>query len=79
MNNDIKKELIVKVISDAIFKIIDLYGINFEDAISENSERILIKIAKIVADTELDDFSAMEEIVCLLEENGIDCGNRHDF
>ena len=44
--------------------------------------QILDRIRKIVADDELDDpecFQRIERIVAELEENGIDCGIRHDF
>ena len=40
------------------------------------------RIRKIVADDELDDpecFQRIEQIVCELENIGVDCGSRHDF
>ena len=43
---------------------------------------ILERIRQILADDTLDDpecFQRIEQIVCILEENGIDCGTRHDF
>ena len=43
---------------------------------------ILERIRQIVADEALDDpecFHKIEEIVCELERNGINCGTRHDF
>ena len=43
---------------------------------------VLERIRKIVADDELDDpecFQRIEQIVCELENIGVDCGSRHDF
>ena len=43
---------------------------------------LLERIRQILADDTLDDpecFQRIEEIVSLLESNGIDCGPRHDF
>ena len=43
---------------------------------------LLERIRQILADDTLDDpecFQRIEEIVSLLESNGIDCGTRHDF
>ena len=42
---------------------------------------LLERIRQILADDTLDDpecFQRIEEIVSLLESNGIDCGTRHD-
>lgn len=46
------------------------------------SMEILERIRKIVADETLEDpecFYRIEAILCELEQNGIDCGPRHDF
>ena len=49
----------------------------------ENACYIAIqKIRAILCDDELSDadcFAKVEEIVCALEEAGVNCGNRHDF
>lgn len=74
-----KKEIMSKLLSETILKIINLSVCDFGEKISEASTKILGKIVEIVKNKELDDFSAMEEIVCVLEESGIDCGSRHDF
>ena len=50
--------------------------------ISDASSRALLKIRGILADDTLDDpacFARIEAIVSLLEDLGIDCGERHDF
>ncbi len=79
MDKDTKKEIISKMLSETILRIIDLSDINFEDKFSNASAEILGQIVEIVKNKELDDFEAMEEIVCVLEQSGIDCGSRHDF
>ena len=50
--------------------------------VSDASSRPLRKIRDILADDTLDDpacFARIEAIVSLLEDLGIDCGERHDF
>ena len=42
----------------------------------------LMQIKRIIDDDRLDDkecFERIEEIVCIFEELGSDCGGRHDF
>lgn len=36
-------------------------------------------IKKVLSNDTLSDFDAIEEIVCIFEEYGIDTGGRHDF
>ncbi len=79
MYNDMKKELISKLLSETIIEIINMSMDDFGEKITEASVEILGKIVEIVKSEEFDDFSAMEEIVCVLEESGINCGGRHDF
>ena len=40
---------------------------------------ILDEIKNVICNDELSDFDTVEEIVCILEKNNIDCGGRHDF
>ena len=50
--------------------------------VSDASSRALRQIRDILADDTLDDpacFARIEAIVSLLEDLGIDCGERHDF
>lgn len=50
--------------------------------VSDASGRALLKIRDILADDTLSDescFQKIEAVVCLLEDLGIGCGERHDF
>lgn len=50
--------------------------------VSDASGRALLAIRNILADSTLSDencFHRIESIVRLLEDLGIDCGERHDF
>ena len=50
--------------------------------VSDASSRALLKIRDILSDDTLDDpacCARIEAIVSLLEDLGIDCGERHDF
>lgn len=57
-----------------------------EDTVAEVMDRIcyqtIAKIKAVIQDDSLSDrecFAKIEEIVCALEEIGINCGSRHDF
>lgn len=50
--------------------------------VSDASGRALLRIRDILADSTLSDetcFHRIEAIVRLLEDIGVDCGDRHDF
>ena len=51
---------------------------SLEGMMDENA-RALARIRDILADNALDDFQCVEKIVLVLEELGVDCGDRHDF
>ncbi len=75
---NIKLELIQNHICDMIKNIFES-NLETNQIADTNAILILNKIKEIIADDSLSDFDAIEEIVCILEENNIDCGGRHDF
>ena len=75
---NIKLELIQNHICDMIKNIFES-NLEINQIADTNAIFILNKIKKVIADDSLSDFDAIEEIVCILEENNIDCGGRHDF
>ncbi|MBR6395240.1 MAG: hypothetical protein IKS13_10560 [Ruminococcus sp.] len=62
-----KKELLKQQILDVIDKT------KFDD------NEILSEIANVLKIYHGDDFDCVEKITAILEENGYDCGNCHDF
>lgn len=59
-------------------------GLNFNVAeiISSQCYQTLGQIKKVLEDDQLSDpecFERIERIIRILEQNGISCGNRHDF
>ena len=58
---------------------LNISNLDISQIADTNAIFILDKIKNIIADDSLSDFDAIEEIVCLLEKNNIDCGGRHDF
>lgn len=62
----------LKDIKREICKLID------EIRFPEN-ETIILQIQKVLRGYNGDDFQCVEEIVEILEKNGFDCGNCHDF
>ncbi len=75
---NIKLELIQNHICDMIKNIFES-NLEINQIADTNAISVLNKIKKVIADDSLSDFDAIEEIVCILEENNIDCGGRHDF
>ncbi len=59
-----------------------LEKIDFKEVVEGECYKVLKEIRKILRNDALDDadcFEMIEKIVCLFEENGVDCGCRHDF
>ena len=74
-----KLELIQSHITEMVVKLLENNTIDYNTIADTNAILILKKIKKIIADESLSDFEVVEEIVCILEKNNIDCGGRHDF
>ena len=56
--------------------------VDLANVVETECYKALCEIKEIIQDNTLDDsdcFEKIEEIVCLLESKGIDCGTRHDF
>lgn len=75
---NIKEELIQNYICDMIKNILQS-NLEITKIADTTAINIISKIKNVIADESLSDFDAIEEIVCILEKNNIDCGGRHDF
>ncbi len=62
-----------------VAKLLEDNIIDYSTIADTNAIIALDRIKKVIADDTLSDFEAIEEIICILEENNIDCGSRHDF
>lgn len=74
------KEMLVEILHKENISID--FGISKEQIVklfSDTCFRALARIKAIVENDDLDDFGAIEEIICVLEELGSNGGNRHDF
>lgn len=76
---NIKHELIQSHITEMVGKLLEENIVDYSNIADTNAIIILNEIKKVIADDSLSDFDAVEEIVCILENNNIDCGGRHDF
>ena len=76
---NIKTELLKDSITSFINNQIDDFVINADEIANSKAILILEKIQKIIQSKEYEDFDVVEEIVSLLETNGLNCGGRHDF
>lgn len=80
---DLYVEILAKYLSSEKAHIIfpDLQ-LNAKEIVELQCMRTLKKIRELVLDDTLDDaecFERIEQIICSLEEIGIDAGSRHDF
>ena len=76
---NIKLEQIQNHITEMVLKLLEDNTIDYSAIADTNAILILNKIKKVIEDDSLSDFEVVEEIVCILEENDIDCLSRHDF
>lgn len=76
---NIKLELIQNYINDIIKIIMEDITPDLSKIADDTAINILDEIKNVICNDELSDFDAIEEIVCILEKNNIDCGGRHDF
>ena len=76
---NIKLELIQNYINDIIKIIMEDITPDLSKIADDTAINILDEIKNVICNDELSDFDAVEEIVCILEKNNIDCGGRHDF
>ena len=80
---ELYKEILSKVLENEEIQVVFPHlKINAAEIVAEKSYAALLKIKKILEDTELGDdecFEKIEEIVRVFEELGSDCGARHDF
>lgn len=75
---NIKLELLQNHICDMIINIFES-NLDANQIADTKAISILNNIKKVILDDSLSDFDVVEQIVCILEENNIDCGGRHDF
>ena len=76
---NIKLELIQNNITEMVAKLLEDNLVDYNTIADTNAILILNQIKKVISDDSLSDFDAIEEVVCILEDNNIDCGSRHDF
>lgn len=76
---NIKLELLQNHINDIIRIITEDINPDISKIADTTAIIILNEIKNVICNDELSDFDAVEEIVCILENNNIDCASRHDF
>lgn len=75
----LEKELMAKELAFVIQKYIEEINPDIIQMVKSTTTEILDKIQKILANSELNDFEVVEEIVVLFEKHNLSCGGRHDF
>ncbi|MBQ8836295.1 MAG: hypothetical protein IJ002_02145 [Clostridia bacterium] len=75
IKTELLKDHIISFINDRI----EDFVINADEIANSKAISILGKIQQIIQNEEYKDFDVVEEIVCLFEANGLNCGGRHDF
>lgn len=89
----IQKELLAKAIAEKIIELLEASGFDFTDIVNTKAVKLVSSIHKVLCrygyDENYDfdnpennpaiDFCAIEDIVRLFEEDGLDSGVIHDF
>ena len=76
---DIKLELLKRRIWYMINNSLSMFEIDADEIADTTAIQVLDEIKKVIGNDDLDDFYAVEEIVCIFEKYGISAGGRHDF
>lgn len=80
---ELYKEIFEKVLKERQTDLFEsILKLDFTEIIENECYKALKKIKEILDDNSLDDnecFMKIEKIVCIFEEFGSNCGNRHDF
>ena len=73
-------ELISKEIAETVYTALKTYDfLNISQDIELTAVTILTQIRDVIADDNLSDFDAIEEIINILDRNNLYTGTRHDF
>jgi len=76
---NIEMQLLQEELGRIVINHIKELDIDINNIVQTKALEVLRKIQDIVCDDNLSDFDAMEKIVCIFEEYGLDAGVRHDF
>lgn len=76
---NIKTELLKEHITSYINSRIEDFEINADKITDSTAITILGEIQNVLKNDKYNDFDAVEEIVCILQAHGLNCGSRHDF
>ncbi len=76
------QEMLIQVLSKDTIEINFSSQLCLEEILKSTCYKLLERIREVIADDSLEDkecFLRIERIIQQFEENGIYCGNRHDF
>ncbi len=76
---NIKLELLKDYIAEYVNSHLIDFDIDVNRIADSKAIAILANIQTVIKNTEYNDFDVVEEIVNILETNGISCSGRHDF
>lgn len=80
---DLYKEIMIKLLECSNIQVtFSNMKVNSETVLELTCYQILKKVKAVIEDDSLNDkecFNKIEKIICILEKEGIPCGDRHDF
>jgi len=79
INLNIKLELISNAVTETVKNKLGDISVDADKIADTTAIKALSEIKNVIKDESIDDFYAVEEILCIFEKYGIDAGNRHDF
>jgi len=76
---ELHKDIFYKELGKMVFGYCCNVDINFNELINAKAIESLQRIKTVIENDSLSDFDCVEKIVCIFEDIGSNCGNRHDF
>ena len=76
---DIKLELAQNSMEVIIRNVLENVALQVSEIADTAAIKALSEIKQVIGDEGKSDFEVIEEIVCILEKNNVDCRGRHDF
>jgi len=75
----VTNELIAHIIAEQFTDLLERKKFELPEQAETIGLCIISEVQQILMDEKLDDFEAIEEIVCLFEKHNLNTGFRHDF
>lgn len=76
---ELETGMLSRIIADEVCTFLEMHDFKVKDHMESMALNALAEIQAAVKNDDLEDFDAMEQIVCIFEKYNIDSTPRHDF